>query len=138
MTQSRTQTEVWDSISLDLISIQVEGKIVFINAAGAKMLGAAVPGNLVGKPILDFVHPDYREIAAERMRQLSDEGIVICPSEETWLRLDGTAINVEVVAMPVLFEGKSAVQIIVRKSDECKPGWSARNWHAAIGSWRKR
>ena len=138
MTQSRTQAEVWDSISLDLICVQVEGKIVFINAAGAKMLGAAVPGSLVGKPILDFVHPDYREIAAERMRQLTDEGIVICPSEERWLRLDGTAINVEVVAMPVLYEGKCATQIIVRKSDECKPSWSARNWHAAVGSRRKR
>ena len=70
MTQSRANTEVWDSISLDLISIQVDGKIVFINTAGAKMLGADVPGQLVGRPILDFVHPDYREIAAERVRQM--------------------------------------------------------------------
>ncbi len=138
MTQSRTQTEVWNSISLDLISIQVGGEIVFINSAGAKMLGAAVPGNLIGRSILDFVHPDYQEIAAERMRQLADDGIVICPSEERWLRLDGTAIDVVVVAMPVLYEGESAIQLIVRKNDECKPGWSARNWHAAAGSRRRR
>ncbi len=138
MTQSKTQAEVWDSISLDLISIQVGGKIVFINAAGAKMLGAALPGSLVGRSILDFVHPDYREIAAERMRQLADEGIVICPSEERWLRLDGTAIDVVVAAMPVLYESESAIQLIVRKNDECKPSWSARNWHAAVGSRRRR
>ncbi len=138
MAQSRTKTEVWDSISLDLISIQVEGKIVFINAAGAKMLGTAIPESLVGKPILDFVHPDYREIAAERMRQLAGEGTVICPSEEKWLRLDGTTIDVEVVAMLVFYEGKSAVQLIVREDDWGKLYRPARNWHSAFRSWHKR
>ncbi len=102
------------------------------------MLGAAAPGSLVGKPILDFVHPDYREIAGERMQQLACEGIVICPSEETWLRLDGTAIDVEVVAMPVSYEGASAVQLIARKNDGDKPYWSTRNWHPAFRSRRNR
>ncbi len=138
MAQSRTHTEVWDSISLDLFSIQVEGKIVFINAAGAKMLGTAVPESLVGKPILDFVHPDYREIAAERMRQLAGEGTVICPSVEKWLRIDGTTIDVEVVAMLVFYEGKSAVQLIVREDDWGKPHRPARSWHSAFRSRRKR
>ena len=138
MTQSRTKTEVWDSISLDLVSIQVEGKIVFINTAGAKMLGAAIPGSLVGRPILDFVHPDYREIAAERMRQMADEGIVICPSTEKWQRLDGTVIDVEVVAMPVFYEGESAVQLLVRKNDNRKAWRPAHTCHPALGTRRKR
>jgi PAS domain S-box-containing protein len=82
----------------DLISIQVEGKIVYINTAGAQMLGAVTSTQLIGKPILDFVHPDYREIAAERVRQMTTDGIVVCPSEERWLRsMDG---DVEVAAMP--------------------------------------
>ena len=80
MTQSRANTEVWDSISLDLISVQVEGEIVFINTAGAKMLGAATPAQLIGGPILDSVHPDYYEIAAERVRQMTVGGLVVCPS----------------------------------------------------------
>ena len=128
MTQSKANTEVWDSISLDLISIQVEGKIVYINTAGAKMLGATTPGQLIGRPILDFVHPDYREIAVERVRQMTTEGIVVCPSEEKWLRLDGTAIAVEVAAMPVVYEGKSAVQLMVRKGDGRQPHRPARSW----------
>ena len=35
----RANTEVWDSIAIDLISFQVEGEIVFINTAGAKPHG---------------------------------------------------------------------------------------------------
>jgi PAS domain S-box-containing protein len=80
MIPSRTTTEVWDSIALDLVSIHVEGEIVYINTAGAKMLGAAAPAQLIGRPILDFVHPDYHEIAAERVRQMTVGGLVVCPS----------------------------------------------------------
>ena len=138
MTQSRTKTEVLDSISLDLISIQVEGKIVYINTAGAKMLGAATPGQLVGKTMLDFVHPDYQEIAIERVRQVITEGIAVCPSEETWLRIDGTAIDVDVAAMPIFYEGKLATQLIVRQDGRCMPRRPARDWRSARRSWRKR
>ena len=121
MTPSRTTTEVWDSIALDLISIHVEGEIVYINTAGAKMLGAATAGQLIGRPILDFVHPDYHEIAAERVRQMTAGGLMVCPSKERWLRLDGMTIDVEVAAMPVVYEGKSAVQLMVRKGDGRQP-----------------
>ncbi len=102
------------------------------------MLGAATSEQLVGKPILDFVHPDYREIAAERVRQITTEGIVVCPSEEMWLRLDGTAISVEVAAMPIFYEGKSALQLIVREDDVCRPSRPAHHWSSAPKSKRKR
>ncbi len=138
MTQSRTQAEVWDSISLDLISVQVEDKIVFINTAGAKMLGAATAEQLVGRSILDFVHPDYREIAAERVRQITTEGIVMCPSEERWLRLDGTAIAVEVAAMPIFYKGNLAMQLMVRREDGGRLYRPARYWRSVSRLWRKR
>jgi PAS domain S-box-containing protein len=138
MTRRRANVEVWNSILLDLVSIQIEGEIVFINTAGAKMLGAATPGQLVGKPILDFVHPDYREIAAERVQQIITDGIVVCPSEEKWLRLDGTAIDVDVAAMPVVYKDKRAVQLIVRQNPGCKSYRPVRNWRAASRVWRLR
>ena len=129
MANKRTNVEVWDSLALDLVSIQVEGRIVFVNAAGAKMLGAATADQLVGKPILEFVHPAYRDVAAERVQTVATLGSVVCPSQEIWLRLDGTAIAVEVVAMPVIFEGQPAVQVIVRENKWGGPHRTARGWH---------
>jgi PAS domain S-box-containing protein len=128
MTPSETTRKVWDSIALDLVSIHVEGEIVYINTAGAKMLGAAAPAQLIGRPILDFVHPDYRGIAAERVRQMTADGLVVCPSKERWLRLDGTVIDVEVAAMPVVYEGKAAVQLMVRKGDGRQSRRLTRSW----------
>ena len=54
-------------LSPDAIAVHSQGKIVHINAAGAKMLGVANPEELIGKAIMDFVHPDYREIIEKRV-----------------------------------------------------------------------
>jgi PAS domain S-box-containing protein len=110
--QRNTNTDLWDSLSTDLISIQVEDKIVFINTAGAKLLGAAGPEQLVGKPILDFVHPDDRAEFSTRVRQMTEEGAETWPHEEQWVRLDGSIINVAVAAMPLTYQNKLAVQFI--------------------------
>lgn len=114
MARNRSNTEVWDSLTLDLISIQVGGKIVFVNRAGAKMLGAATPEQIVGKSILDFVHADYKEIAIDQVCQMINEHAVISPTAQRWIRLDGTPLDVEVAAMPLVYQGRPAMQFIVR------------------------
>jgi PAS domain S-box-containing protein len=132
MAQKSTSTEVWDSLTLDLVSIQVEGKIVFINKAGAKMLGAATPEQLVGRSILDFVHPDYQEIAINRVRQMINGDVVICPGEEKWIRLDGRSIDVEVAAMPLVYQGRPAMQLIARHGSASGPRKPVRTCSTAV------
>ena len=137
MRRKDTNAELWDSLSLDLICIQLEDKIVFINTAGVKLLGAPNPEQLVGRSIMDFVHPDCRELAASRVQQVTDKAEV-CLGEETWLRFDGTAMCVIVAAAPFIYMGKPAVQFIAwsassnesgRLAQRCKPGYldSVRN-----------
>ena len=118
-------------LSLDLICIQVENQIVFVNAAGVKLLGALNPEQLVGRSMMDFVHPDHREFAASRVRQVTDKEEA-CLGEETWLRFDGTVISVQVAAAPFIYRGKLAVQFIARcvrdpesggSMQHCKPGY---------------
>jgi PAS domain-containing protein len=46
--------------SPDAIGIQREGKIVFMNVAGAKLLGAVNPEQLIGKTVIDFIHLNIR------------------------------------------------------------------------------
>lgn len=133
-----TNSDVWNSCALDLISVQIDGKIAFINLVGAKMLGATSPEQLVGKPILDFVHPDYRAVACERIGQLMNEGIDICPVEEKWLRLDGTVIDVAVATTRLFYQGKLGIGFIVREGSEFESHWSARYWHPGVGFRRRR
>jgi two-component system sporulation sensor kinase A len=56
-------------LSPDIIAIHSEGKIDFVNRTGARLLGATNPKQIMGKPIMDFLHPDYRKIVEERLRK---------------------------------------------------------------------
>ncbi len=78
------------------IAVHSEGNIVFINPAGAKLLSAENPEQLIGKPIMDIVHPDYRDAVKERVRLMEEKGINISPVEEKFVRLDGSVVDVEV------------------------------------------
>ena len=106
-------------LSPDALYVQVEGHIVLINPAGIRLLGAERSEQIVGKPVLDFVHPDYREAVAARMKQ-TGSGQTVPPLEEKYLRLDGSAIDVEVVAAPLPYLDQRAVQVIVRDITERK------------------
>ena len=120
MTYRITKTDVWNSLALDLIGIQVEGKLVFINTAGATLLGATCPEQLIGKSLLDFVHPDYRDTAKAKVWQMLKEGVDASPCKEKWVRLDGTEIEVEVVVTPLIYKNRLAFQFIAQDITEYK------------------
>jgi len=101
-------------LSPDAIFIQSEGKIVYINAAGVRLFVAEDRSWLLGKQALELIHPDYRQIVRERIRQLKDENTKVPIIEEKYLRLDGIPVDVEVVATPFNYQNKPAVQVITR------------------------
>jgi len=106
--------------SPDTIAIHSEGKIVFINTAGAKLLGAQNPEQIIGKEIIDFVHPDNRESVKERLSRMKQETKDVSPIEEKIVRLDGSMIDVEIAATPFVHQGKNGMQFIVRNITEKK------------------
>jgi len=100
--------------------IAVDGMVVFVNPAAARLLGAASPEELVGRSILDFVHPEDLPAATERIRQVFGEGKVAPLREEKFVRLDGRSVHVEVTAMPFSYQGKVAIQAVFGGIDERK------------------
>jgi PAS domain S-box-containing protein len=106
--------------SPDGIGIHQDGRIVFINPAGARLLGAQNPDELVGKPIEDIIHPDYREVVRERIQRSLATGQPAPPLMEKFIRLDGTVIDVEVTAVPIMWEGRPAMQVVFRDITERK------------------
>jgi diguanylate cyclase (GGDEF)-like protein/PAS domain S-box-containing protein len=106
-------------LSPDGISIHAEGKFVFINPAGARMLGASHPDQIIGMSALDVVHPDFREMVKKRTEQLEHADMVPW-TEEKYVRLDGAVIDVEVAGIKFLYGGKHAVQRIFKDITERK------------------
>jgi PAS domain S-box-containing protein len=95
------------------IAIHSEGKLVYANRNAYEMMGATNADDLLGKNVLQFVHPDYRDVIRERMK-LAAQGFEVPPIEEKFVRLDGKVIDVETTAYPFLHQGLPAVQIIAK------------------------
>ncbi len=106
--------------SPDCIAVHCEGRVVYANRAGAEIFGAASPEELIGRPILDFVHPDYREVVMARVRETQEKQRQVRQLEEKFIRLDGRVIDVEVTAIPATHQGKAATQVIVKDITERK------------------
>ncbi|MCX6120741.1 MAG: PAS domain S-box protein [Ignavibacteriales bacterium] len=106
--------------SPDAIAVHSEGKIVYVNPAAITLLGANNASELIGKPFLDIIHPDYRDSVHQQIIAVIKEEYAIPPIEQKFMRLDGSCIEVEVAALPIVYKEKSAMQIVVRDISEQK------------------
>lgn len=112
--ESKQQYQDLVELSPETIYIQQEGKFVFINTAGVELFGAASYKDIVGKPLLDFLHPENRRPAEDRIRMEQERGKTLQSMEEQFLRLDGTPVEVEISAVPIEYHGKPALQVFAR------------------------
>jgi diguanylate cyclase (GGDEF)-like protein/PAS domain S-box-containing protein len=107
-------------LSPDGIAVHYEGRFLFINPSGARLLGASTPDQLIGTPIFDVVHPDFHDIARSRVMQVSGTKAAAPWFEEKFVRRDGAVIDVDVTSIRFPFEGMMAVQTIFRDVTERK------------------
>jgi PAS domain S-box-containing protein len=104
----------------DAVFIQTAGKLAYVNNACCALFGAASPDQLLGSAIASRVHPDFRETVRERIRNANDLRKECLPLEEVYLRLDGTAVPVDVSAVPIEFNGNHGALVFVRDITERK------------------
>lgn len=106
--------------SPDGIGIHCDGKIVFVNRQLEKMLGAQRREEIMTKTVMELVHPDSRADVANRMKIMAESGKPVRMIEEKFIRLDGTAIDVEAGASPTSYQGRPAVMVVVHDISERK------------------
>ena len=106
-------------LSPDAVLVHSEGRYVFANPAAARVFGARSPGELMGKSVMERIHPDDRELMARRMSHVL-AGAVAPPVEGRMLRLDGTPFFVESTGSRVEFDASLAIQVVIRDITERK------------------
>ena len=87
------------------IWIHVDGKIQFANPAAARLFGAKSPEELIGMPVFNIIHPDDRQRAMERTRNLKDRLQPLPLTEMRILGLDGRTRIGELQAAPFVQDG---------------------------------
>ena len=109
-------------LSPDAILVQRRGTIIYANAACSVLLGASSPEELLGKPVLQFVHPDDREAVKKRIEIVrQDPGAPPPPrTERRYIGFDGREVHVEVVINRITYQSEPATEAILRDISERK------------------
>jgi len=126
---SRTQQELQESeahyrnlvdYSPDMIAVHCEGKYVFINPAGVKLLGARSADDLIGKNILDFIPEEGLEIVRKGIEYLTTSGNPTPLTQRKMYHIDGTSFEAEYRAIPITYAGQPAIQLVAHDITERK------------------
>ena len=98
----------------DPITVYCDNAIVYANQAALDMAGVERPDDFIGRPIVEFIHPDSQQTVLEGSRNALERGECNAPTELLLKRLDGELVQVEATTMPITFEGRPAIQAVMR------------------------
>lgn len=93
------------------LAIAVNGLIAHANPVTQQILEAETPGDLIGRPLLDFVVPSDRAQTQSRLRRLAADGTPNPPTEIHLLSLRGNLRVVVASSRNYVYKGKPALMI---------------------------
>ncbi|MGO9119531.1 MAG: PAS domain S-box protein [Desulfomonilaceae bacterium] len=88
--------------------------ILLANDAAVRLHRASTPQDLVGRSMLDLIHPNFREHVRERIRQAQEESVTSPFTSVDLLGVDGTIVYAETASVPTIYMGEPAVQCVGR------------------------
>ena len=98
----------------DAVVVHRDDIIVYVNPACVRIVGGKSPEDIVGKPLDRFIHPEDRDLVAERVRRMQQEGTSTPLSEQELLTLDGRVIWVEITGAPILYQDLPSTVVAFR------------------------
>lgn len=101
-----------DALS-DAVVVHRAGRIVYANAAAVSAFGYRLE-ELIGRSPLDFVPRQLRWLVAERILKTYGSHEVALPYRERFIHADGHEVAVEVLALPIIFDGTLATLVHIR------------------------
>jgi PAS domain S-box-containing protein len=114
---SEHRFRVLAELSPDGILINVDTVFVYANPAVLKILGAGAPEDILGRSPFEIIPADFHEQAQNRIRRVL-AGLDNPVAEVEFRRHDGTLLVVETSAVPVTWEGRPAIQVLIRDMTE--------------------
>jgi PAS domain S-box-containing protein len=100
--------------SLNAVGVHRGGKWVYMNPACLELVGEESLEDVVGKPLLDYVHTSSKAMVLERTRIMHESKSGVPKVEQKYVRKDGTVIPVEVQSHPIDFDGEESYMITIR------------------------
>ena len=96
------------------IFIQAEGRFIYVNKSLCNLYGAKNESELINQPVLERIHPDYRDFAIDRINKLNKERQAVPNAQYKHLKMDGTPMDAELMAVPVKYMDKHGALVFIR------------------------
>lgn len=103
----------------EAVAIHQRGKIVYVNPAGAQLLGATPTQNLIGNDAFDLIHPAHANRIAEGLKMLKENGVTPL-TEAKMVKLTGEIVDVEITTLPFLYDGRPALLTVGKEITQRK------------------
>lgn len=105
--------------SPDAVVIAKGEQILFANDTAVKLIGAEDKQDIIGKNAFDFLDSPYIDLIKKRVKDV-ESGAAVEFVEVELVRKDGTKIEVEIKAIPAIYQNEPARHIIIRDIMEKK------------------
>ena len=113
--------------SPDALLVVCGEEVVLVNRAALRLFRAVTAGEIVGRPVLELIHPACRQHLLWDLTRVAAEDAPLPVLEERMVRLDGSMVDVELTAAPLLHHGREAMQLFIRDVTERKRADEARH-----------
>jgi PAS domain S-box-containing protein len=100
--------------AFDGIFVRRGSELVYVNPALLALLGYDDPNELVGRPVLTFIHPDHHALLSERIRSTDRGQGSEPPISVRCVRRDGRSVWLDGAGMPAKYQGEWAYLVLVR------------------------
>lgn len=97
----------------EAILVESGSRVTFANPAAARLLGADVADQLIGRELMTLVAESSRATVADLTRPHA-EGAANRRLSARWLRLDGASVEAEVSASPFFTDTAPGTQLVLR------------------------
>jgi len=120
LSHSEERFKMLTDLSPDAILVVINEKIVFANKSSYKLFGAKDSQEIIGRNVLDFIHPSYKEISKNRLYQVNVKKKSLDFLEEKIISLDNHTKDIEIGDVPIIYNNLPAVQMVIRDITERK------------------
>jgi len=96
------------------VAIHCSGNLVYVNKNVLQILKGQDENDFIGKPAIELVHPDYRQLALNRIRKSLESRQIAPLTEELFITIQNEPVYVEVTSLPTMFDQKPAMLVVFR------------------------